>query len=145
MPADTMLALGNFRFSLATAAYRDFARTAKCRWVANDSVGAEPTQQYVGPGEQTVRLAGVIYPHYKGGFRQLALMRFEAERGEALFLVSGSGDVLGRWAIREVQEKRTVFQSNGLPMKMEFDLTLVRVREPRLSRLARVFADQLGL
>lgn len=30
-------------------------------------------------------------------------------------------------------------------MKIEFDLTLVRVREPLLSRLARVFADQIGL
>lgn len=29
-------------------------------------------------------------------------MRFEADCGEALFLVSGSGDVLSRWAIREV-------------------------------------------
>ena len=56
-----------------------------------------------------MRLSGVIYPHYKGGFRPLALMRFEADRDEALFLVSGSGYVLGRWAIKEVREKRTVF------------------------------------
>ena len=145
MPTETMLAPGAYRFSLSTAAYQQFARTARYRWMANNGVGSEPTQQYIGPGEQTVQLSGVIYPHYKGGFRQLALMRFEADRGQALFLVSGSGDVLGRWAIKEVQEKRTVFQPNGLPMKIEFDLTLVRVREPLLNRLARVFADQIGL
>ena len=60
MPADTMPALGRYRFSLSTAAYQEFARTARYRWVANNGVGSEPTQQYLGPGEQTVRLSGVI-------------------------------------------------------------------------------------
>lgn len=48
---DTMMALGAYRFSLATAAYQRFARTARYRWVANNGVGSEPTQQYLGPGE----------------------------------------------------------------------------------------------
>lgn len=55
--------------TLGTAAYQDFARTARYRWVANNGVGREPSQQYLGPGKQTVRLSGVIYPHYKVGFR----------------------------------------------------------------------------
>jgi phage protein U len=63
---EVMMALGGYRFSLATAAYDSLERTAAWRWPAQDVLGTHPVRQYVGPGEQTIRLSGTIYPHYKG-------------------------------------------------------------------------------
>lgn len=63
---EVMLALGSYRFSVSTAAYRGLERSASWRWPAQERLGAAPVLQYVGPGEQTIRLDGVIHPHYRG-------------------------------------------------------------------------------
>lgn len=60
------MALGSYRFSLSTAAYRALERHASWRWPAQERLGAHPVRQYTGPGEQVIRLDGVIHPHYGG-------------------------------------------------------------------------------
>ena len=93
------MALGSYRFSLATAAYDSLERTAAWRWPAQDVLGAHPVRQYVGPGEQTIGLSGTIYPHYKGllGLPNL-LARVPALAG-ALGAVSGVSSALTRIGI----------------------------------------------
>lgn len=63
---EVMMALGSYRFGLGTAAYQSLTRSAAWRWPAQDRLGAHPVRQFCGPGEQTIQLAGVIHPHYKG-------------------------------------------------------------------------------
>jgi hypothetical protein len=63
---EVMMALGSYRFSLASAAYDGLRRAAAWRWPAQDRLGAHPVRQYVGPGEQSITLEGTIHPHYKG-------------------------------------------------------------------------------
>lgn len=63
---EVMLALGSYRFSLSSAAYDRLTRQAAWRWPAQDRLGAHPVRQFVGPGEQSIRVSGTIHPHYKG-------------------------------------------------------------------------------
>ncbi|MDE0433203.1 MAG: phage tail protein [Bryobacterales bacterium] len=74
MPLEYMMALGAFRFSLSTASYQSFLHKVEHRWVRQDVIGAPPRHQYLGPGEQTIIMEGIIYPHHKGGLHQIALM-----------------------------------------------------------------------
>ena len=97
MPAEFMMVLGAFRFSLSTAAYQEFVHKVEYRWVRQDVLGESPVHQYVGPGEQTITMRGVIYPHYKGGLNQIALMRAQASLGIPLFMIDGTGRVWGQW------------------------------------------------
>lgn len=119
-----MLALGDFRFSLSTAAYQTLERTSAWRWESVARVGVRPAQQYVGPGEDTVSIDGTVYPSFRGGLGQLDAMRAEADKGEALLLVDGTGKVWGEYCITEVRETQTVFFSNGMPRKIDFSLSL---------------------
>ncbi len=141
MPSDLMMILGAFRFSLSTAAYQDFLHKVEHRWVRQDILGGPPRHQYLGPGDQTIILRGVIYPHYKGGLHQIALMQAQAALGVPLYMVDGTGRVWGQWVIKQVEEIRRVFDADGSPRRIDFTLVLLRYSEGIVSRLRRTFTS----
>ncbi len=121
---ETMLALGSFRFSIATAAYESLARSVKYRWAQHDVVGADPVLHFTGRGEQTVTLSGTIYPEFRGGRGQLDSMRSLAESGQPLNLITGRGEALGQWVIESIDEQQAVFWADGAFRKQEFNIAL---------------------
>lgn len=124
MPINVMLKLGDYRFSVDSAAYQSLNRSMSYRWVAQERLTRCPAQQYIGPGAETISLSGIIYPHYKGGLKQLDTMRREAAKGKALHLSDGFGGIHGRWVITQIGETQTVFDVSGAPLKQEFQLQL---------------------
>ncbi|MGI0120276.1 phage tail protein [Zooshikella sp. RANM57] len=123
--ASYMLALGNYRFSVDTAAYQSFTRELSYKWPTQQLAGGHTLPQFVGFGEFKRSLAGVIYPEYKGGLKQIDAMAAEAGKGVPLQLVSGLGDVLGFWCITGIRESAVVFLKNGVPRKLNFSIDLI--------------------
>jgi phage protein U len=119
-----MMALGAFRFGVNRANYQTFTRSASWRWEAQDRLGRNPALQFLGPGTDEISLQGVIYPHFRGGLRQVELMRFVANAGQPLILVDGLGWVWDRWVITSVEETKTLFLADGAPRKIEFSVGL---------------------
>jgi phage protein U len=119
-----MMALGSFRFGMSNDAYQTFSRTAGYRWAKVNRLGRAPAQQFLGSDEQIVTLGGVIYPHYKGGLRQVDLMILKAETATPLMMVDGLGWVWKRWIITNITENKKFFMADGAPRKIEFTMTL---------------------
>jgi phage protein U len=119
-----MMALGSFRFGMSNDAYQNFSRTAGYRWSKVDRLGRAPAMQFLGPDAQTVTLSGVIYPHFKGGLKQVDLMMLKAETATPLMMVDGLGWVWKRWVITSVTEKKGLFMADGAPRKIDFTMTL---------------------
>lgn len=119
-----MMALGGYRFSVATAAYQDLDRNSDYRWASAERIGKDNALQFTGPGEETISLSGTILPHYRGGLGQLDAMRAEAAKGKPLILVDGLGRVWGKYCITKVHERQSAFLSVGAPLKVEFGLDL---------------------
>lgn len=119
-----MMALGSFQFSIQTAVYQELNRRSEYKWPSQHRFGKRPSSQFVGIGEDTITLPGVIYPEYRGGFQQVERMRSIAGRGQPLMLVDGLGKIMGRWVIEAIDEKQTLFAAFGAPRKMEFSLSL---------------------
>jgi uncharacterized protein len=126
---EVMMGLGGYRFGLATAAYQTLERSTAYRWPSQERLGRAPARQFVGKGDDTITLAGVIYPHYKGGLRQVDAMRAEAERGEPLDLVDGFGRVWGAWVILSIREAHSRLLGNGAPLKIDFTIELAAYGE----------------
>lgn len=120
-----MMALGGFRFGVNQANYQSFTRAANWRWEAQPRLGRQPALQFLGRGSDEITLEGVIYPHFKGGLRQVEMMRLVADQGQPLILVDGLGWVWDRWAITGVEERKSLFVSDGAPRKIEFTVTLL--------------------
>ena len=121
---DVMMMLGSFMFSIDTAAYQELTRTNEYRWPAQERVTREAALQFVGPGQESISLKGVIYPHYKGGIGQMDTIRGDAALGEPLLLVDGNGNYWGKYVIERAEETKTVFYADGTPRKIDFKLDL---------------------
>jgi phage protein U len=119
-----MMALGTFRFGVNRASYQMFTRDAAYRWAKQDRLGRDPALQYLGPDAEEITLEGVIYPHFKGGLRQMELMRAVARLGQPMMLVDGLGFVWQRWVITRVSETKSLFLADGAPRRIEFNVTL---------------------
>jgi phage protein U len=119
-----MMALGTFRFGVNRASYQTFTRDAAYRWAKADRLGRDPALQFLGPDAEEITLEGVIYPHFKGGLRQMELMRLVARQGAPMMLVDGLGWVWQRWAIVSVSETKSVFLADGAPRRIDFSIGL---------------------
>ncbi len=124
-----MMILGIYRFTINNAAYQMLKRQSEYRWQEINRMGANPALQFTGFGVETIDLEGVIYPHFKGGLRQVTLMRAEAGIGKPLMLISGNGNAFGRWCIVKISENQSVFMKDGAPLKIEFSISLKRYGE----------------
>jgi phage protein U len=124
-----MMILGVYRFTINNAAYQTLKRQSEYRWQEINRMGANPALQFTGFGVEIIDLEGVIYPHFKGGIRQVSLMRAEAGFGKPLMLISGNGNAFGRWCIIKISENQSVFMKDGAPLKIEFSISLKRYGE----------------
>lgn len=130
--SETMLALGDFRFSLDTAAYSELKNNCSYRWSSVERLNTRPARQFVGLGEETINLIGIILPHYRGGLNQIEKLKSLAGRGEPLIMIDGRGIAWGRWVILSIEETQTFFTANGLPRKIVFTLNLGRYGDDSL-------------
>lgn len=121
---EPQLALGDYRFSVDTAALQELERTSEWRWADKDVINSKPRSDYIGPGLDLLELQGVIYPHFRGGLGQVDAMRREAGKGVPLRLVSGNGSDLGLWTIRRITEIQQRICQAGVPLRIEFRLSL---------------------
>jgi len=130
-----MLQLGSFQFGVTTAAYQELKRSTEWRWPAQDQFGRLAALQFVGPGNDTITLPGVIYPEWRGGLSQLEALRALGNTGEPQTMLDGRGNLLGRWVIERVDEGQQVFAAAGVPRRQEFTLQLRRVHDDNLAAM----------
>ena len=126
---DMMMLLGTYRFAIKNSAYQTLKRQSEYRWQKINRINANPILQFTGFGVETIDLPGVIYPHFKGGLKQVTLMRAQAGLGKPLFLISGNGFAYGRWCIVKITESQSNFLNGGMPRKIEFFIQLKRYGE----------------
>ena len=127
--SETMMALGPYRFALNTATYQTLRRKTQYCWAQQARLAQGPAHQYIGMGNDTIDLQGVIYPHYRGGLSQLNELRQQAQQGEPHVLVDGLGHVWGQWVVLSVDEDHEVMHANGQPQKVSFRLQLAKYVE----------------
>ncbi|SOE50883.1 phage tail protein [Orrella dioscoreae] len=124
MAADKMMGLGNFVFGLTTASYSELKRRTDWRHASNSRMGARPARQYVGPGEDTITLSGVLLPQIAGKADAMEMLRRMGNTGLGYALVDGAGNVYGAYIIESMDEGQSQFLANGTPQRYEFTLTL---------------------
>ena len=139
-----MMILGAYRFCIGNAAYQTLARRTDYNWAEQKRILGEPAMQFIGIGSDTIKLDGAIYPQFKGGLRQITLMRAQAGLGIPLMLISGNGSAFGRWCIMDISETQTVFMADGTARKITFTMTLQKYGEDALPGALGVIQKLVG-
>lgn len=139
-----MMALGLFVFSLRTASYQELQRVTNWRHPSNSRVGDSPVYQFVGKGEDTITLKGVIYHEITGNRFMLDIVRYMGNSGKAYTLIEGTGKIYGLVIIDNLDDTKTFFFEDGAARKTEFTLTLKIVREFKLGMLGSLIGMGIG-
>ncbi len=140
-----MMALGMFVFSLETLAYQEFQRQTDWRHSSTSRIGTNPARQYMGRGEDSITLPGVLLPGLAGSPLSLDTLRMMADTGKAWPLVQGDGRIFGLWVIESLSETRTLFFRDGAARRIEFNLKLTRIDDGRVDLLGSVTGSIGGI
>ncbi|SDJ88411.1 phage tail protein [Billgrantia gudaonensis] len=138
-----MMTLGLFVFQLSTVAYQELQRQTAWRHASQARVGVRPARQFLGPGDDTVRLTGTLLPEFTGGQPHLDDLRRMADEGDAWPLIEGTGAYYGLYVIESLGERKSRFFGDGAASRIEFDLALQRVEDTERERLAQLDATAL--
>lgn len=140
-----MMALGQFVFSLSTLAYQEFQRQTDWRHGSTSRIGARPARQFLGPGDDSITLPGVLLPELTGGRPSLDEIREMADTGKAWVLVEGTGRIYGLWAIESLSETHSLFFADGTARRIEFSLVLKRIDDDRIDQLGTLVSTAADL
>ncbi len=138
MIGNVLLRLGDFRFSVATAAFSELSRKSQYQWVGQSRLWNGQSQQFTGLGEDTITLEGTVYPCEEGDAQQLNKLReMAAPRSDVptidglqlVFakphdLVTGYGEWMGLWVIASIDEAQGGHFQDGAPREQKFNISL---------------------
>ncbi|WP_158125258.1 phage tail protein [Vibrio fluvialis] len=122
--ADVMMALGEYRFSIDTAALQSISETYAWRWADKNLAGRKPRSQFIGGDLATLRFEGTIYPHFRGGLGQTDKMKAEGDKGKPLRMIDGLGKDWGLWTMRTLEVNKTKLFTKGVARKIEFTIEI---------------------
>lgn len=123
--ARVMLMLGEFAFSVDTAAYNQLTRDAAWSWSEQARTGQQSLLQYTGKNGRTVRIEGESHAFFgKSGTDAVSALYDLADKAEPLLLVSGEGDVLGWWVAERFSDTCDRFLPGGGHRNKKWSLEL---------------------
>lgn len=122
-----MMILGFFIFTRTTVPYQTEQDAKQWRHAANSRIGTRPSYQFLGPGEQTKQLSGILVPEITGGSINMKQLEDMADTGLAYPLIDGLGRMQGMFVINATSENKTEFFSDGAARRIEFTVQLTRV------------------
>lgn len=140
-----MMVYGLFVFGLSSAAYQDLQRQTQWRHASQSRVGARPSRQFLGPGNDTITLTGTLLPEFTGGQPHLDELRRLADEGKGWPLIEGTGENYGTYVIESLSERKSRFFRDGAAASIEFDLQLSRIDDDRPELLGTLDAGALRL
>ncbi len=132
-----MMSLGTFVFSLSTLAYQQLQRQRSWRHATSERIGARPASQFLGPGEDSIELSGLLAPDLTGDPLSIDTLASMADEGRPYALVDGSGVVYGAYVVTSVNETQTLQFADGTPRRIEFQLSLQRVPDEAMAENQR--------
>lgn len=120
---EVMMVLGDFEFKIATAAFQTLERRHRQNKAVLKRIGRKSASQHINTELGTIKLMGVVLPHWNGGWGQMDRLRAMADSERPHTLIDGFGKNWGRWDIIDVGEKAGDY-FNGAPLRIDFDVTL---------------------
>lgn len=136
-----MMALGMFVFGMHTVAYQELQRQTAWRHASTSRIGTNPARQFLGKGDDTITLPGMLVSGLTGTQISLDALRYMADSGKAWPLIEGTGRIYGLWVIESMQETRTYFFKDGAARRIEFSLTLQRIDDGQTDRLGSLISS----
>lgn len=130
-----MMIYGMFVFQLSTLPHQQIQQSRNWRHVKNERINRSASWQYIGAGDDTITLSGLLYPDITGGEVSLTALTSQAYVGRPWPLIDGVGQIYGMYVITGLNTTRSELDRYGRARKIEFTVTFERVDEDLRERL----------
>ena len=130
-----MMIYGMFVFQLSTLPHQQIQQSRNWRHVKNERINRSASWQYIGAGDDTITLSGLLYPEITGGEVSLTALTSQAYVGRPWPLIDGVGQIYGMYVITGLNTTRSELDRYGRARKIEFTVTVERVDEDLRERL----------
>lgn len=130
-----MMIYGMFVFQLSTLPHQQIQQSRNWRHVKNERINRSASWQYIGAGDDTITLSGLLYPEITGGEVSLTALTSQAYVGRPWPLIDGVGQIYGMYVITGLNITRSELDRYGRARKIEFTVTFERVDEDLRERL----------
>ncbi|NCU07421.1 phage tail protein [Pantoea ananatis] len=132
-----MMILGMMPFVRQTLPFDNLQHDITYRWAKNSRVGRRESTQFLGGGDDKIKLSGELRPEITGGNVTLLALKTMADEGLAWPLIGGNGIIYGMFVVTDFSATHTEFYSDGSARKIGFTLNLMRVDDS----LTSMFGD----
>lgn len=122
-----LMTLGMFVFGMDTIPYQDLQRRMTWRHEQSERFGARPASQFVGAGEDSITIAGLVVPELAGRYSAIETLIEMADTGDHWPLMDGTGRVLGDFRIETIDQSHKGVLAGGIPRGIDFAMELKRV------------------
>lgn len=136
-----MMCLGMFVFGMHTLAYQELQRDTAWRHASTSRVGTNPARQFIGRGDDTITLPGVLVSGLTGTQVSLDVLRYMADTGKAWPLIEGTGRIYGLWVIESIKEGRSYFFKDGAARRIEFTINLQRIDDGQIDKIGALVSS----
>ncbi|WP_254909324.1 phage tail protein [Salmonella enterica] len=124
---EIMMGIGeSFIFSISTVAYSQLQRSDEWRWAEQTRFGQNDALQLTGRPNPEITVTGKIHALFMDGcgIGQLDKLRSLGNAGDPQQMVMGTGEVMGYWVIKALNDNQTKFLTGGAPKSQDFTLKL---------------------
>jgi len=127
-------ALGNYRFAIDKNEFDNLQRRITYRWSKSNIIGSRPNYQLSGTDEESITINGAVFnfqqnqgtfdsPVTATGTDQISQLRAEAQRGTPLRMALDTGDNMGYWVVKGIDEQQNNFVGSA-PLKQAYNIRL---------------------
>lgn len=114
---NALMALGPHVFEVLPLNYQELDRTTETVWASVPRLGARPARQFVGYGDDTLTISGVLFPEALGGRGAFEAIRATQAAATPIMLVgfgtASAGRVWGRVIILSVHDRQESIGRDG--------------------------------
>jgi len=129
-----LMSFGMFVFGLDTAAYQSLRRSREWRHATSERHGVRDAAQYIGPGQDTIELAGLLVPELGARYSSLQTLAAMADTGNNYPLMDGTGRILGHYRIVRMDEDHLTVMAGGIPRHVDFAIQLQRAADDEITQ-----------
>lgn len=122
----TPIALGDYQFQALGFGMSDLSRDLQTPWSEIDVAMRFDALHWTGPKSDSVTISGVLFPEEFGGLASLNGIASAARSGRPLTLVTGAGDVGGKFVVQSISEDWTFIDAQGRPRRDAYKISLKR-------------------
>lgn len=91
-------------------------------------MGSLPQREFMGEGDDKLKLTGKLMPLHVGGLTELEMARGFMTKGERLPVLRGDGKMMGWFAIESISEGHKNLYRDGVGMTASYNIAMVRTQ-----------------